>query len=370
LSKRKTRKDGRVEMKITIGRDINGKPIRKAFYGATERECKAKIKAYWQGEYKPTYSDITLAEWADKWLEIKKGKVKESTYESTYRNAVDVHIKPYFKNARLKDIKPIDIEKFFRAKAHMSASSLSKMRITLGSMFESAVDNELISRNPVKPVKPVSKQKKAEKRAYTMEEARQLIEFCKTHADGLHAIMLLKTGLRIGEMLALQWSDVDFKNMTITVSKAVTRLASGREISSAKTDASNDTIPFDDELKELLWPRRGVGWVFSDKGTYFDYTVWLQRVYNKLMRDYKAWCEEKNKPCRILTPHELRHTYGSLIYNATRDIYITSKLMRHSNISTTSKVYVHEDIGTKRDAIAAAFSQKTEDILTTKQRHE
>ena len=128
-------------MKITIGRDINGKPIRKAFYGATERECKAKIKAYWQGEYKPTYSDITLAEWADKWLEIKKGKVKESTYESTYRNAVDVHIKPYFKNARLKDIKPIDIEKFFKAKAHMSASSLSKMRITLGSMFESAVDN-------------------------------------------------------------------------------------------------------------------------------------------------------------------------------------------------------------------------------------
>ena len=61
-----------------------------------------------------------------------------------------------------------------------------------------------------------------------MEEA-EINRVLQTHADEAHAIMLLKTGRRIGEMLALQWSDIDFKNMTITVSKAVTRLASGRD---------------------------------------------------------------------------------------------------------------------------------------------
>ena len=68
---------------------------------------------------------------------------------------------------------------------------------------------------------------------------------------------------------------------------------------------------------------------------------------------YRSIFFKENKlKCRILNPHELRHTYGSLIYEATGDIYITSKLMRHSDIKITAKTYVHETMATKHAALA------------------
>lgn len=356
MSKRKKRKDGRVEMKITIGRDINGKPIRKAFYGATERECKAKIKAYWQGEYKPTYSDITLAEWADKWLETyKAGKVKYSTLITTYQNPVNNHIKPYFKQARLKDIRRVDIERFLQSKANLSEATLHKIKLTLRGIFESAVENDIIPKNPAKSIKPVSNAPKKEKRAYSLEEARQFISFCKTHPDGLAPIIMIKAGLRRGELLALKWSDIDFKEMTIDVNKAVKKTASGYAIGEPKNEASKAAVPFDDELKELLLASRGIGFVFGKNGTFYDPDSWHKNVYKKLMLDYAEWCAENGKECRLLNPHELRHTCGSLVYKATRDIFITSKIMRHSDVQTTAKIYVHEDLETKREAILATF---------------
>ena len=65
------------------------------------------------------------------------------------------------------------------------------------------------------------------------------------------------------------------------------------------------------------------------------------------MTDYKTY----NSKARILTPHELRHTFGSLTYEATKDIYITSKMMRHSDIKITAKTYIHEQIDIKRKAV-------------------
>ena len=62
-----------------------------------------------------------------------------------------------------------------------------------------------------------------------------------------------------------------------------------------------------------------------------------------------------NPDIPILSTHELRHTFGSLVYDATKDIYITSKLMRHSDINVTAKIYVHESMDAKRDAIRKIF---------------
>lgn len=351
----KKRPDGRIEMKITIGHKIDGKPIRKAFYGATEKECKAKIKAFWQSEFKPVDKDITLKEWGEKWLETyKEGKVRYNTYVTTYKNAAYKHIFPYFKKAKIASIKAIDVQMFYNSKQHLSASSLNKIRITLNGIFESAVENDLIPKNPAFKLRPKSEKKKQEKRSYTKEEVAQVIEFAKTHPNGLAIIVLLKTGLRRGELLALKWANIDMKNRIIQITHAVSVVDGGTKLLDPKTEASKDPIPFDTELRDILQPLQGIGYVINNNGKRVSPTNFYDYIYNPFMADYK----KAFPSARTLNAHELRHTYTTLLYESTHDIYLASRCTRHGNIGTTTKVYMHEDVALLRDAIDKTLTTK------------
>ena len=350
----KKRKDGSYEKKITVGHDKDGKPIRKAFYGHSIKEIDAKIKEYHKQEFYGTVDrSITLAEWADQWLETyKEGNVRANTYETTYRISVD-KIKKYFRNAKLAAIRPIDIQEFFNSMSVLSQSALDKLKITLRAIFETAIENELIIRNPVKrSIKPKSDNKSDAKRAYTRDEAIDLVKFAKSHKDGASVITILKTGLRRGELCGLKWSDVDLKSCTINVRQSVTLVHGNPRLSDPKSETSKREIPFDDELKSVFMsiPRNlHCEFVFaSPRGMMMNPDNWKQRIYDGFMADYKL----HNPEARILNPHELRHTFGTFLYEATNDIYITSKIMGHSNPNVTAKIYVHEQRETKQAAIA------------------
>lgn len=171
--------------------------------------------------------DITFVDWANKWLEVyKKPDVSENTYKSTYYYPIVNHIIPYFKNSKLQNIYPIDIKNFYSSKQYLSKSTLSKIRNCLNSLFETAIDNNLCTRNPAKGIKFTSNKTKNKKKVYTDIEIIKVEKIAETTM--LEIVILLETGLRRGELLGLKWSDIDFLNKTISVNKSVAYAKNGK----------------------------------------------------------------------------------------------------------------------------------------------
>lgn len=164
---------GLYEVKITIGKTVDGKLIRKSFYSSISKADARRQADEWKIQQEvANHTGITEAvksknfgQWATSWLQSIKGTVKDNTYNLTYLNSVNNHLIPYFGKMNLSDIKQIDIQIFFNKKSStLSHETQKKLRMCLSSIFESAVDNELIYRNPCRNIKLVGKNQ--EKRTY------------------------------------------------------------------------------------------------------------------------------------------------------------------------------------------------------------
>lgn len=362
--KEHTRPDGRIERKIKTGRiKPDGTPERVSVYGFSLDEIEEKKKKlYLLSEYVAVDDTVLLKDWADKWLAAYKSSgIKDITKHNTYKSIVENHIKPYFKDARLSAIRPIDIQNFYNEKSGCSASILNKIKLNLNAMFDAAIDNDLLVKNPAKKIRYTSTKQKNVKRAYTKKEVDHIISYAKTHSLGAPIIVILKTGLRRAELLALEWSDINFKDKTIKVKGSVTETNGVIRIGTPKTVQSMEPIAFDDELKTVLLsiPHHvKSSLVFPNKkGMPYSPSNWSRRNYKNFMDDYKAYCDKNKIPVRILAPHELRHTFGTLVYEATHDIYITAKMLRNS-VEICAKTYVHENMDTKHKALGKVSKLK------------
>lgn len=158
---------GMYEVKVTVGHTFDGKPVRKSFYSSVSKEAaKAKAEQYKIDQAVAEQTGETFVgkeecfdTWAIKWLETyKQGKVKEHTYEFTYKKNVEKYLIPFFNHAKLKNIKQIDIQKYFNkvknleSNLPLSNSVLNKHKMILKSIFDAAIDNDLCYKNPVKNI--------------------------------------------------------------------------------------------------------------------------------------------------------------------------------------------------------------------------
>lgn len=353
-----------VEIKRKIGADLNGKSKYKSFYGPSKAAAEEKYRQYLVDSAKERpaeLSNITFSEWAEKWLlTYKEGEVRAVTYHSTYEQPLVKHILPVFGSRRLSDILPVDIVEFYKGKSELSFSVLSNFKLIFNGIFESAIENKLITSNPAKRVRlpKSSTDRVKEKRAYTYEQARSVISFAKTHPYGDEVILLLKTGMRKAELLALKWSNVDLKNRIIYVKESVSEVNGRLYISPCKTKKSIRDIPFDDEaysalcrLKERLSLKKVTAidpYVISGRyGRVMSPNNWSARHFKSFMRDLSI--ADPNMP--ILTVHEMRHSFGSVLYSRGVDIVTISKLMGHASIDITVRLYVHDDFEVMRSAI-------------------
>lgn len=344
---------GLVEVKVTVGKGIDGKPLRKSFYGPTKKQAKEKADAYiLKSKVFDNLRPASFSEAAEQWMSVfKEDAVRTITYERSYRSPFEKHVLPYFQNAYISDIKQTDIQKFFNSKSQYSFSYLQKMRNVLNGVFEFAIANSLCYYNPVKGTRlgKSSTETITDKRAYSYAESRQMVEFAKTARYGMDAIILLKTGLRRSELLALRWDNVDMKNRVIHVRESVSETNSGLEIHPCKSKKSIRDIPFDNELFSLFFSMERTGFVIKGKnGKNMVPHNWSYKRYGIFVKQLA--CAGLDIPA--LNPHELRHSFGSVLYERGVDIVTISKLMGHASIDITVKLYVHDSMRKKIEAVS------------------
>lgn len=346
------RSDGLYEVKVTVGKSLNGALIRKSFYSKLSKADAKKQADDYKIEMEVANrtgvgfvkKNKTLGEWSTQWLETyKKPDVSESTYKKTYCDTVVRYILPYFGNAVLTDITPLDIKRFYALKKTYSDSILHKMQLCFNGIFETAIENDLCYKNPAKNVSYNSVADKAVKLVYTEDEicrVEEIAEYCLPEV-----LILLETGLRRGELCGLMWSDIDLNAMTISVNRSIAhKIGGGIEIHPPKWN-SYRTNPLSLRAAQILrnlpmsseyvFPNR-----FNSVQQPSSLSDKLDRFMNNLVEDIPR-----------LTAHELRHTYGTSLRRRGVDIYTIQKIMGHRDINVTTEIYVHNEIGSLKKAL-------------------
>ncbi len=346
------RGDGRYEVKITVSHDRHGNPIRKSFYSTISREdAKRQADAYRVSLQASTLSgipmvadNITFGEWATQWLHTyKEGSVRDNTFDETYRRTVEKYLIPHFGRAQLRSIRHADIVAYLNQQStKYSDSTLSKMRLCLNAIFKSAMRNHLCNENPAEDVRIASKIPKAKKSTLTVDQRNRVLEFSRTHPYGLYIAILLEAGLRCSELCGLRWQDIDTTAKTLTVAQAATATHNVAHIDDPKSKTSARTIPISTDLCRHLVANRAdppsALIVCTRTGAPYTPANFTKNRYNIFWNDLAAVHPDIPR----LSPHELRHTCGTLLYERTRDIYGVSKYLGHANVQITAKLYIHE----------------------------
>ena len=337
--KKSNRNDGRFEIQRVIGYDISGKAIRKSFYGANKDEALKKFEDYRRGITEPTYKtqSILFSEWVEKWLEVyKKPDVKATTFITSYERPCKNYIVPYFKDKDIKAINQIDIKEFLNTLTNLSQSLIDKIIICLRGIFETAIDNDIILKNPCRNISCKSKQKKMKKRTYDKESVELL---CRSEADNaLYIHILLKMGLRCSELCGLKWENIDLNSGTIFIDQALTTESGTVYLTEPKSQNSIRRLRIPQDLRDRLEAEKGSGYVAVKNGKPITPDHFGERQLKQFYDQMKIPKEQR------LTAHELRHTCGTLLYEETKDIYHVSRFLGHSDIGITTKTYVHSDM--------------------------
>ena len=222
------RKDGRFEGRIYLGRDENGKRRYKSYYGPTAEEVQRKYELA-QFSFTPNeaVTKMTVSKLASEWLLSVKNRIKESTL-ANYRLKLVKHILPCFGALGICSLGSRDIYAFIDHKiaAGLSVRYVSDILVLMKSLFKYAA-KEYSIKNVFDGIAMPKKQQSEVRLLSTDEEGRLKAYITDNPSLVCMGIALtMYTGLRIGELCALQWSDIDLRNRTLTVRKTIQRIQS------------------------------------------------------------------------------------------------------------------------------------------------
>lgn len=363
------RPDGTWWARITIGKTPEGKQKRKAFYGKTRKEVQEKLTAALNDLNNNTYiepSKMTLEQWMYIWLrDYKKPSVKMKTY-AAYEAQVKNHIIPELGNYTLSALRNDMVQRFVNGLSDKGLKSLTVERIVgiLKAALVQAVDNGLIAKSPATRVKMPAPQERTP-RVLTVPEQEVFMKAAKNHRNGEIFLLILGTGLRIGEALALTWNDIDFENAILSVNRTQIEYCEHvngetiyhRTYNSPKTKTSKRKIPLIPVLITMLLnlktQREEEKQRFKD--AYQDNNLIFCNYYGVSL-SYSAISDKLHDICKEadlegVHPHTLRHTFATRGLENGVELKVMQELLGHSSIKMTADLYTHVLIETKQNSI-------------------
>ena len=347
------RKDGRWEGWFNIGKDENGKIKRKSVTAKTKTECQEKLtlaQAKYEEEQKIlsthnylTESDPTLEKWYDIWINtFCKGVVKEYTaygYEQRFR----LYILPVFGNMKLSKISSVACQQFLVELLNngrirdretrgpsLSPFTVKGVQRSLSVCLEKAVDEGLIDKNPCSKVNMPMKTLKKEEIGRFLEETKN----CGCYE---FYYLELTTGMRLGEICALEWSDLDVENKTISVNKSARKIKGQMILTTPKTKSSTRTIRINDDLVDLLLAMKEKQ--IESKYIFPSPETGEIRDTSAVTRKLHRIQERAGLP--KIRFHDLRHSFATLTLEAGVDVKTVSHMLGHTDAGFTMNTYMH-----------------------------
>lgn len=352
MAKYKKRSDGRYATTVTIGHDQTGKVIKVFLSAKSEAELKKKViqtQVNIQSGKLLKESSMLLKDYAKDWLNVNKAKSEINT-KAMYDNAINKHIIPAMGHIPLDKIKKSDAQRMINDRwEHPRTCQI--IRMTLIQILDTAVEDKLINENVCRKLN-MPKNEPAEKRQLTEEEKEAIKKADFTDRERMFVLILFYFGLRRGEALALTRSDIDLKNNSLSVNKAVTFDVNSPVIKSTKTSSGTRSIPIPSSVKPVLsdyLKKCNNLYLFTDKSGNLLTKSMLRRMWDNIVKKMnEAVCTEKeliigNLHITDLTPHLFRHNYCTMLYYSGISQKKAVELMGHSDINMIMNVYAHLD---------------------------
>jgi len=391
------RSNGSWEARVTIGTDPGtGKPIRKSFYGKTQKEVREKMQRAAVDVTDGAYfepSSLTLGAWLDIWITDYQGDKKYATTR-TYRGNIDTHIKPALGAVKLAQLAPHQIQRFYNGLLNngsrapkrdrngeivkkdghtvfeavpMSPKTVRNIHGTLIKALNVAVDIGYLKDNPAERV-TLPRVQKTEIKPLTDEQVTLFLK--SVQADSFAAILqtIIFTGLRESEAIGLTWDCIDLKAGVIKVSKQLQKrpIKDGGTVFAPVKNGKPRTITVAPFVIQLLEQQRTAqikqrlkageaweGWQNEKdhkKALVFTNDVGKPLTPTTLRNHFKAVVTQIGAPeCRV---HDLRHTFAVLSLQNGDDIKTVQENLGHATAAFTLDVYGHVSEKMKQDSAA------------------
>lgn len=376
------RKDGRWEGRVVIGYDEKGLPKTKNVLAKTKGECEEKLAGLKAIVGKPAPAkakpDMPFGDWISFWYETyRKPAVRPST-QRCYEGFIRLYIKPQLGQIPLNKLTASDLQQFYvwmkkngRSRdrevkgAGLSDNMLQNCHSLCCRALQKAVDEGLIPRNPAVNAKLPSGHRE-EMKILTREEMQRVLIQAKE--EGYYEVFLLEfaTGLREGELAALQWDDLDLTTGELRINKQASRVKGEPVIAAPKTKNSIRTLILPPSVLRVLMEHKAKTnsrWMFPSPKKE-DAPIGPAIISHRLQLLLK------HAGCRQVRFHDLRHTFATNALEYGMDIKTLSTVLGHVSAATTLNVYSHITNEMRKSAaakidkgIAKSEPQPTEEAI-------
>lgn len=381
---------------INVGKNLRGKEIgkgisqrkngsyharyidrfgnRKSIYSNDLQDIKKRLADLeYENRYGLTVIDdkMTLDEWYKNWMNVYKAPNIRANTKRHYATIYTKHISPVLGSMRLLDIGKIHIQNLINGleKEGLQWETQNKVRVLLGDMFNCALVDQYVNRNPCKGVKCVSKRSDNEPRFLTKTEQALFFECCAGRwYDNLFNVAI-NTGLRPGELAALTWDNIDLNKMIIRVEHTLVYQKFEGDtkkvfhLEDTKTSKSNRTVPINDQCLKYLkrqFIQKNIISRQKKSTSIYDDCLFVNRrnnpinatdfthAINEVLRDINELLDPLEQ-IESFSGHTFRHTFATRCIESGIRPKTLQMLLGHTNLKTTMDMYVHVDDESKQE---------------------